>query len=106
MRHSLQALLISSLCFGSLAFAGVKKGDVTLKIDSANAQISLGDHSVRQGDKVIVYKESCQGPRVSLCKKEKVGEAIVSRVLNEKASEIKTDGKMALEEGMIVEKEK
>ena len=100
------AVLVLVLAFNSLAMAGVQQGGVTLKIDSSNAQIDLGDHSVRMGDKVVLYKETCQGPKVSLCKKEKVGTATVSKVLNEKASEIKTDGNMALEEGMIVERAK
>ncbi|MBO9665545.1 MAG: hypothetical protein J7501_01870 [Bdellovibrio sp.] len=96
--------MIPAVLFSLSAFASVQ-GKVTIKIDSTNAQVTLQGMSVKEGDKVTLIEKTCQGPKVKLCRTDKVGTATVSRVINEKASEITVDGKAPLKEGLLIEKQ-
>ena len=101
---NLIALTIASMSLISIAHAAVE-GGVTMKISSTQAQINLGETKIRQGDRVAIFQKVCQGPKVELCRKEKVGMGTVSRVLNERASEITLDNGSKVKEGYIVEKQ-
>lgn len=99
-------IVILSLVVSSAAFAAVPpQAKVSMKIDSAHAQIQTKNISVKEGDHVALYEEVCQGPKVKLCRKEKVGSGVVSRVINENASEIQVEGNMKLKEGLLIEKQ-
>ena len=87
------------------ALASVQQGQVTMKIDSSHAQVSAKNLSIKEGDRVVIFEKTCQGPKVQLCKKEKIGTGVVSRVINETASEIKVDGTAHLKAGLLIEKE-
>ena len=72
-------ITIMSLIFSSAAFAAVpQQAKVSMKIDSTHAQIQTKNISVKEGDRVALYEEVCQGPKVKLCRKEKVGTGVVS----------------------------
>lgn len=99
-------LMIMSLFVSATAFASLpQQGKVSMKIDSTSAQIKTQNMSVKEGDKVNLIAEVCQGPKVQLCHKEKVGTGVVSRVINENASEIKVEGNAKIKEGMLIEKQ-
>jgi hypothetical protein len=90
-----------SSVYGSVPSAA---GKVTLKVDSEHVQVNLGNTELSEGDQVVIYKETCRGPKVQLCHKDAVASGIVSKVLNEKASEIKLDSAVAVQDGFLVEK--
>lgn len=99
-------LMIMSLFVSATAFASTpQQGKVTMKIDSSSAQIKTQNLSVKEGDKVNLIAETCQGPKVQLCSKKKVGTGVVSRVINENASEVKFEGDVKVKEGMLIEKQ-
>ncbi|MDG0817299.1 hypothetical protein [Bdellovibrio svalbardensis] len=101
-------MMILSLFISASAVAAIPKtmqGTVTLKIDSANAQITTKNVSLKEGDRVGLYKEVCQGPKVRLCHNEKVGTGVVSRVITQDASEIKIEGNAQAKEGLMILKE-
>ncbi|QDK37589.1 hypothetical protein [Bdellovibrio sp. NC01] len=97
-------MIILSVLMSSSAFAAVQ-GKVSMKIDSSSAQIIVKNISVKEGDRVALYEETCQGPKIELCRKTKVGTGVVSRVISQDASEIKVDGNVKLKEGLLIEKE-
>lgn len=96
--------VLLGLMVSASAFANVQ-GHVTMTIDSSHAQISAKNLSVKEGDRVALYEKVCQGPKVQLCYKEKVGTGVISRVINENASEIHVEGTADLKTGLIIEKE-
>ncbi len=101
-------MMILSLFISTSAFAvipGAMQGNVTLKIDSSNAQITTRNLSIKEGDKVGLYKQVCQGPKIQICRNEKVGTGVVSRVITQDTSEIKVEGNAQIKEGLLVKKE-
>lgn len=82
-----------------------KPGTITLKINPALVQVNLGEGDVAVGDRVVIYKKICSGGRTQTCKKKRVGEGSVARVLNEKYSEIKLDAGVHASEGFLIERE-
>lgn len=101
-------IILLSFFISTSALAAIPKvlqGKVTLKIDSSNAQIVTKNISVKEGDRVGLYKQVCQGPKIQLCHSEKVGTGIVSRVITQDASEIKVEGNAQVNEGLLVRKE-
>jgi len=87
---------------------GMKPGAVVMKISEYEAHISMGSGSVRVGDRVGLFQTEC-GPQVNArraqtsCRKVKVGEATVSKILNDRYSVIQVDPGVKLGEGFTVE---
>ncbi|UYL08944.1 hypothetical protein B9G69_018055 [Bdellovibrio sp. SKB1291214] len=93
-----------ALCLvGVSAFAGVPQGRITNKIDSQNAEIAL--RGLKAGDKVNLLQQVCEGPKVKLCHTEKVGSAVVSKVIDSDRSEIRIEGQQPVKENLIIEKQ-
>lgn len=88
--------------FSSIAMADVQ-GRITHKIDAHKAEIDL--RGLQAGDKVNLLEQVCEGPKVKLCRTEKVGSAIVSKVINAETSEIKVEGTQSLEKHFLIEKQ-
>ncbi|WP_413295018.1 hypothetical protein ACLSU7_07895 [Bdellovibrio sp. HCB185ZH] len=95
-------LSIAVCLMSATAMAGVQ-GRITTKIDSQKAEIEL--RGVKAGDKVTLLEEVCEGPKVKLCRTEKVGVATVSKVIDSETSEIKVEGQQPLKDGLLIEKQ-
>ncbi len=96
-------LSIAMCLMSATAMAGVQQGRITTKIDSQKAEIEL--RGVKAGDKVTLLEEICEGPKVKLCRTEKVGSAVVSKVIDAETSEIKVEGQQPLKDGLLIEKQ-
>jgi hypothetical protein len=96
-------LSIAVCLMSATALAGVPQGRVTSKIDSQNAEIAL--RGLKAGDKVNLLEEVCEGPKVKLCRTEKVGSAVVSKVIDSDRSEIKVEGQQPVKENLLIEKQ-
>lgn len=81
------------------------QGSVTMKINPSHGLVNLGELKVSTGDHVVVYKKSCVGPKLPVCKTQKVGSGRVVRVLNENYSEIEIESGVMFQEGFVVKKE-
>jgi hypothetical protein len=100
---------------GALALAGcahsTMRGSVAMKVSNEEAHVCMGDKDVKAGDKVVLFKNVCVSPRAAQaatdagCRKEKLGEGEVTRLLNEHYSVVKVNPGVTFEEGTIVEKE-
>lgn len=99
-------VMISLMVFSFQSVKAANLGDVTMKINPALVQVSLGEREVSVGDRVAIFKKTCTGGgKTPLCKKERVGGGSVARVLNEHYSEIKLDSGVHASEGYVVERE-
>ncbi|WP_413577512.1 hypothetical protein ACLVWU_03990 [Bdellovibrio sp. HCB290] len=94
-------LTVLSCLVAASAMASVP-GRITSKIDSQKAEVQL--QGAKAGDRVSLMEEICEGPKVKLCRTEKVGEAVVSKVINSETSEITAEGKLPLKENLLIEK--
>ncbi|WP_413580569.1 hypothetical protein [Bdellovibrio sp. HCB288] len=99
MKFITLAFLSSLMTFSATAAVS---GRITSKIDSRKAEVHLT--GVKAGDRVSLMEEICEGPRVKLCHTNKVGEAVVTKVINSETSEITSDGTQPLKENILVEK--
>jgi hypothetical protein len=108
-------LALGVLILSSCASHSTMRGSVAMKTGEDTAHVCLGDGEIRQGDKVIAYKNVCTNNNLERntrshlsvsCKKEKIGEGSVLNVINEHYSEVKFDAGVPFTEGTIVEKAK
>ena len=88
----------------------IMRGSIAEVEGKDEAQVCLGDHEVKVGDRVALFKMVCRGwatgkASAPACSKERVGEGTVTRTLNEHMSIIKVDPNVPFKEGTIVEKE-
>lgn len=103
----------------AMAFLGcghaLMRGSVAMKVSDLEAHVCLGDHEVKVGDKVALFKNDCLPPRpgtaaarqdgyVGGCKKVKLGEGVVTQTLDEHYSVIKIDPGVEFKEGTVIEK--
>lgn len=92
------------------AFCSLKKhiqGDVTMKLDASTAQINLEEPSnLRVGQRMAVYRSECRGARYSVCTKDRVGFAKVSKIHDAKYAEVTMDKDVYFETGYAVESDK
>lgn len=102
MRFNLIPILTITLW--SVASLATIHGDVTMKIDPSHGLISFGEHKVSPGDRVVLYKKTCAGSKLPVCRSEKIGGGHVVRVLNESYSEVETDNGVHFQVGYTVEK--
>ncbi|WP_413557995.1 hypothetical protein [Bdellovibrio sp. HCB209] len=92
------------------AFCSFKKhaqGDVTMKLDASTAQINLEEPAtLTVGQRMAVFRSECRGGRFSVCTKDRVGFAKVSKVHDKKYAEVTMDKDVYFETGYAVESEK
>ncbi|MBO9666359.1 MAG: hypothetical protein J7501_06050, partial [Bdellovibrio sp.] len=75
-------LVLTFFVWSHSVFAAVQ-GDITMKINTIRAQTNLGSYDVTLGDRVAVYKKTCSGAKLPVCRYTKVGNGVVARVLND-----------------------
>ncbi|MGE5086840.1 MAG: hypothetical protein ACM3MG_11105 [Bacillota bacterium] len=97
----MRTLILVGLLVSSQIFAAVQ-GDITMKINTIRAQTNLGSYDVSLGDRVAIYKKSCSGAKVPVCRYDRVGNGVVARVLNDQYSEIVMDRGVPFDEGYVV----
>lgn len=90
---------------------GLMRGSVAMKVSDSEAHVCLGDQDVKVGEKVVAYKNQCtkgvgRGDASGFCKKLKLGEGTVSKLLNEHYSLVQFETGVAFDEGTIVEVKK
>lgn len=92
------------------------RGSVAMKASDDEAHVCMGEKEVKEGDTVALFKNVCTSPKggggrgdrggdgFGGCKKVRLGEGNVERVLNEHYSVVKVNPGVQFEEGNIVEK--
>ncbi len=103
--------------FGIAALTGcahsTMRGSVAMKASDSEAHVCMGEQEVRVGDKVVFFKNVCPKPKSGVqiglgdsggCRKEKVGDGSVTRILNDHYSVVQVSPDVKFEEGNIVEK--
>lgn len=110
-KHSIRNILIL-VAFSSLVGCAhfIMRGSVVEKESENEAQVCLGNHEVKTGDRVAFFKIVCSGVALGRastrpCRKERVGGGTVTQTLNEHMSIIKVDPGVPFEVETIVEKE-
>jgi len=105
----------SVLVIFSLAMTGcthtLMRGTVALKASEQKAYVCLGDNEVRVGQRLAFFKSDCHPPieprpqdaPTSPCVKRKIGEGVVTQLINEHYSEVKLDQNVKVDEGTAVE---
>ncbi|QDK46302.1 hypothetical protein DOM22_14580 [Bdellovibrio sp. ZAP7] len=93
------------------AFCSYKKavhGDVTMKLNESTAQVNLEESkaAVKLGQRLAVFREECKGGRFSVCTKDRVGFAQVSKIHDKKYAEVTMDKNVYFDAGYVVESEK
>lgn len=74
---------------------------------STEYDVCIGEMQARPGDRVVFFKEHCpSGPRGSSkkCHKEKVGEGVVLKTLDQHLSTVQLDTAFEINENMAIEK--
>ncbi|MFM6927179.1 MAG: hypothetical protein ACKOX6_01870 [Bdellovibrio sp.] len=97
----MRTLILISVFIPWQIFAAIQ-GDITMKINTIRAQTNLGSYDVSLGDRVAVYKKTCRGAKVPVCRYDRVGNGVVARVLNEQYSEVVMDRGVPFDEGYVV----
>jgi hypothetical protein len=103
------AVLIAAAVVAGCAPLPVR-GTVVSREGDGEIRVSLGRFQVKVGDKVVLLKTTCGSTSsgkasATTCGNERVGEGVVTRILDERASLVKTDAGAALDAGVVVEKE-
>lgn len=88
---------------------GTMRGSVAMKVNDQEGHVCLGENEVKAGDKVAFFVNECRsrGGRenaTDVCRKVKVGEGEVEKILNEHYSTVRAAKGVPLKEGMVVEK--
>lgn len=99
----LSAVLISGCAHSTM------RGSVAMKVSDGEAHICMGHHEVKAGDHITLYKNLCPTAQKKFdvgasCTKQKIGDGLITRILNEHYSVAKIDSGVPFEEGTIVEK--
>lgn len=123
----MRSMRLSLVMIGIAGLAGcahfIMRGSVVKKEGDNEAQVCLGKHEVKEGDRVLLFNTKCEplpptgAPRsntfrgsqrlvgLDVCEKVRVGEGTVTRLLDEHMSLIKVAPGVNFERGTIVEKE-
>ncbi len=82
------------------------KGSVVMKVDDQTGYVCNWGEQLNVGDKVYIYRSKCSGtPEKGVdCKKEKAGDASITKILNSHYSEFKVSKGVKFKEGSLVEK--
>ena len=93
---------------GFCSYKRAVHGDITMKMDDSTAQVNLQESStaVKMGQRLAVFREECKGGRFSVCTKDRVGFAKISRIHDKKYAEVTMDKNVYFEAGYVVENEK
>ncbi|WP_413584859.1 hypothetical protein [Bdellovibrio sp. HCB274] len=99
--------VVAMAFFSFTAFASVKKAahaDISMKINASTAQINLEEPSkFKLGQHVGVYREDCHGGRFSVCTRDRVGSAKITKVHDQKYAEVTMDKDVYFEEGYVIQ---
>ncbi|OQW53853.1 MAG: hypothetical protein A4S09_06450 [Proteobacteria bacterium SG_bin7] len=104
---------VLSLAFGFVGCGHVHgvQGPVTKSEIPEGIQVGIGGQEVKPGDKVAIRKSVCKSVfkggrigRVNECSYEKIGEALVLKVLDHDSAIVKPDEGVKIEGDMLVEK--
>ena len=114
MKITFVATALTALALSGCAHS-MMRGSVAMKVSDNEAHVCMGDQDVKAGDRVTLFKNVCTGGKgggarsglgdTGSCKKEKLGEGSVERILNEHYSVVKVNPGVQFEEGNIVEKQ-
>lgn len=83
-------------------------------ISPEQALVSVGENKLQAGDKVGLYTKTCEERRrggkmadtsYSVCHKNKIGFGEIVRLVSEKEAVVEVKKGVALQEGLLVEKE-
>ncbi|MEK2688013.1 hypothetical protein [Bdellovibrio sp. GT3] len=100
------ASVLAMVLFSLTAFGNIKKAahaDISMKVNATTAQINLEEPSrFKVGQKVGVYREECRGGRYSVCTRDRVGFAKVSKIHDQKFAEVTMDN-VYFEEGYVIQ---
>ncbi|WP_413582175.1 hypothetical protein [Bdellovibrio sp. HCB288] len=101
------ASVLALVLFSLTAFGNIKKAahaDISMKLSATTAQINLEEPSrFKVGQKVGVYREECHGGRFSVCTRDRVGFAKVSKIHDQKFAEVTMDKDVYFEEGYVIQ---
>ncbi|WP_413575282.1 hypothetical protein ACLVWU_13330 [Bdellovibrio sp. HCB290] len=101
--------VLVAVLFSVSAFCSVKKAvhaDISMKINASTAQINLEEPSrFKVGQHVGVYREDCRGGRFSVCTRDRVGSAKISKIHSQKYAEVTMDKDIYFEEGYVIQGE-
>lgn len=104
------------LAFAALAVScahNTMRGGVAMKVSETEAHVCLGEGEVKEGDKVIAFYNDCQkeiagdksGAYGTPCVKTKIGQGVVTKILNDHYSVVKFEDGVKFSEGTFVEKQ-
>ena len=110
MNSKIGTVVIGSMLVGS-AYAAVVRAPVAMKINDTEAHVCVGKEEVKVGDKFIAYKNECTPGRgkvaaesgTELCKKVKLGDAKIEKLLNEHYALLKFEPGVKFDERSFVE---
>ena len=83
------------------------RGSVVMKVDEQTGYMCNWDDALNVGDKVYIYRSRCHGggpERDADCRKEKIGSASITKILNSHYSEFKVSKGVKFKEGSLIEK--
>lgn len=80
-------------------------GKVVLTVDSQLAEVAIHDSSLQEGERVHLYEKQCRGPKVPLCRNEKIGSAVVNKIISDGLSEIRWESGSPLKNGLVVQRD-
>ena len=111
----LRKIFLSLSAVGALTLVGcaheLMRGSVAMKVSDSEAHVCMED--AKLGEKVTLFKNVCTGPKGGSrsglgdsrnCEKVKLGQGIVTEILNHHYSVVKFDSGVPFEEGTFVEK--
>lgn len=113
MKRKFFAFVVTGLVFGIVGCGHMHgvQGPVTKSEIPEGIQVGIGGKEVKPGDRVSVRKSVCKSVfkggrvgRVNECSYEKVGEALVLKVLDHDSAIVKPDDGVKIEGDMTVEK--
>jgi hypothetical protein len=88
-------------------------GKVAMKVNTTDAHIFMAGPELKVGDKVNIIRTICsrdlyhanRNSAVPICKKEKMGEGIVTTLLNDHYSVVKFDQGADFRAGTVIERQ-
>ncbi len=113
MKKKLSVFVVWGLAFELVGCGHIHgvQGPVTKSEIPEGIQVGIGSQEVKPGDKVAIRKSVCKSVfkggrvgRLNECHYEKIGEALVLKVLDHDSAVVKPDDGVKIEGDMMVEK--
>ena len=88
----------------------VVRGGVAMELGPHQVEVCMGSDEIKEGDVVSFFRNDCPKPNRAFmeggvaCHKEKVGEGVVSKILNDDYSVVDIKSGKIPEKGTIVQK--